>query len=221
MGEGSLDAGKVNWDSQFTIVDKNGGSFHSYHDGVEGHPFFMEGFKSSMIKLTSGEEFSISARLDLYKQMVQIKLNGDTAKYILPGNISEIVFYDTIQGKPVSYKFQAGYSAVDNLTKNTFYQILSNGKAELLKSSVKKINKLKNDMTGEMSSQFDNYEDHYLYVKYEMKRLKKDKDFILDLLSDKRKELETYITDQKINFKSIESIKKLIDYYNSLADTKF
>lgn len=49
-----------------------------------------------------------------------------------------------------------------------------------------------------------------------MKRVKKDKEYILNLLADKRKELETYITPHKMNFKSIDSIKKLIDYYNSL-----
>jgi len=53
-------------------------------------------------------------------------------------------------------------------------------------------------------------------VKYEMKRIKKDKEYILNLFADKRKELETYMTIQKLNFKSMDSIKKLIDYYNSL-----
>jgi len=76
-------------------------------------------------------------------------------------------------------------------------------------------------MSGEISSQFDTYEDYYLYVKYEMKRIKKDKEYLLNLLADKRKELESYIEVQKINFRSIESIKKLIDYYNSFPDTKF
>ena len=77
-------------------------------------------------------------------------------------------------------------------------------------------NKNQNEMSGEMSSQFDIYEDHYLYVKYEMKRVKKDKEYLLNLLADKKKELETYFTSQKLNFKSIDSIKKIIDYYNSL-----
>jgi hypothetical protein len=76
--------------------------------------------------------------------------------------------------------------------------------------------KPKNEMSGEVSSQFDTYEDNYLHVKYEMKRVKKDKEYILNLLADKRKEMEVYAADQKLNFKSLDSIKKLIDYYNSL-----
>ena len=39
-------------------------------------------------------------------------------------------------------------------------------------------------MSGEVSSQFDTYEDYYLYIKYEMKRVKKDKEYALNLLAD-------------------------------------
>jgi hypothetical protein len=217
LGEGKLGADRINWDDQFIIVDKNGGLFHSYYDGIEGNPFFIENFRSSTIKLVSGLEFNnVTARLDLYKQMIQIKLNGDTVKMVLPGNIIEIIFYDTVQSLHYEYKFQIGYPEIDNLNRNNFYQVLSDGNATLLKSSIKKINKTKNEMSGEVSSQFDIYEDHYLYIKYEMKRVKKDKEYLLNLLTDKRKELETYITVQKLNFKSMDSIKKLVDYYNSL-----
>jgi hypothetical protein len=217
MGEGKLGSYKVNWDDQFIIVDKNGANFHSYYEGVDGHPFFSENFKSSTITLASGEVFkNVIARLDLYKQMLQIRLNGDTVKSILPGNVTEVIFYDTINSKPYSYKFQSGYPSIDNLSKNSFYQVLCEGNVELLKSNIKKINEQKNEMSGELRSQFDVYEDYYLYVKYEMKRLKKDKEFLLSMLSDKRKELEAYANDQKINFKSIDAIGKFIAYYNSL-----
>ena len=216
-GAGTLGADRISWDDQFIIVDKNGGSFHSYYDGIEGNPFFIESFRPTTIKLVSGLEFkNVTARLDLYKQMIQVKLNGDTVKMILPGSIAEVIFYDSVQSMPCVYKFQTGYPEIDNLNRNNFYLVLSDGTVTLLRSSIKKINKIKNEMSGEVSSQFDIYEDHYLYVKYEMKRVKKDKEYILNLLSDKRKELETYITAQKINFKSIDSIKKLIDHYNSL-----
>jgi hypothetical protein len=217
LPQGKLGPDRVSWDDQFIIVDKNGGSFHSYYDGIEGNPFFIENFRSSTIKLASGLEFNnVIARLDLYKQIIQIKLNGDTVKTVLPGNISEIIFYDTVQSLPCEYKFQTGYPEINNLNRNNFYQVLSDGKVTLLKSSIKKINKTKNEMSGEISSQFDMYEDHYLYVKYEMKRVKKDKEYLLNLLAGNRKELETYITVQKLNLKSMDSIKKLIDYYNSL-----
>src|SRR5262245_27898517 len=92
MGEGTLGADEVDWDDQFIIVDNNGGSFHSYYEGVEGHPFFIESFRSSTIRLVSGAVFNnVTARLDLYRQIIQIRLNGDTVKTVLPGNITEII----------------------------------------------------------------------------------------------------------------------------------
>jgi hypothetical protein len=172
---------------------------------------FISGFiRWRVICIKPNFEIGSTACLALYKQIIQIKLNGDTVKEVLPGNITEVIFYDTVQSLPHDYKFQTGYPEIDNLNRNNFYQVLSDGKVTLLKSSIKKINKTKNEMSGEVSSQFDIYEDHYLYVKYEMKRIKKDKEYILNLLADKKKELETYITAQKLNFKSIDSIKKII-----------
>src|SRR6187551_2139450 len=83
MGAGRLGGDHINWDDQFIIVDKNGGSFHSYYEGIEGNPFFIEGFRSSTIKLVSGLEFNnVTARLDLYKQIIQIRLKGDTVKMV-------------------------------------------------------------------------------------------------------------------------------------------
>jgi hypothetical protein len=217
MGEGRLGGDKITWDDQFIIVDKNGGSFHSYYEGIEGNPFFIENFRTSTIKLVSGQVFNnVSARLDLCKQVIQVRLNGDTVKNVLPGNIAEVIFYDTVQSLPHFYIFQSGYPEVNNLSRNNFYQVLSDGKITMLKSSIKKVNKTKNEMSGEITSQFDTYEDYYLYVKYEMKRIKKDREYLLNLIGDKKKELATYALDQKISFKSMDSIEKLIDYYNSL-----
>jgi len=207
----------VSWDDQFVIVDKDGGAFHSYYEGVDGHPYFIEKFMDATIGLSTGAVYKgVKARIDLYKQEIHFKMPSDSERIALPGLITEIIFYDTLGSSIHSYTFQSGYPEVDNLKRDTYYQVLSDGKVTMLKSSIKKINKSKNEMSGEVSSQFDTYEDHYLYIKYEMKRVKKDKEYLLNLLTDKRKEMEAYAKDQKVNFKSMDSIKKLVDYYNSL-----
>ena len=207
----------VSWNDQFVIVDKNGGSFHSYYEGVDGHPYFIEKFMDATIGLMTGAVFNgVKARIDLCRQEIHFKLPSDSERIAVPGLINEIILYDTLGSGIHSYTFQSGFPEVDNLKRDTYYQVLSDGKITLLKSFIKKINKSKNEMSGEESSQFDTYEDHYIYVKYEMKRIKKDKAYVLNLLADKRKEMEAYAKDQKVNFKSMDSIKKLVDYYNSL-----
>ena len=49
-----------------------------------------------------------------------------------------------------------------------------------------------------------------------MKRLKKEKDFILAELSDKRTEVNQYVQSNKLNLKSNDHIVKLLNYYNAL-----
>lgn len=207
----------VSWDDQFVIVDKNGGAFHSYYEGVDGHPYFIEKFMDATIGLNNGGIYNnVKARIDLCKQEIHFRFPLDSERIALPGLVTEIIFYDTVESGIHTYTFQSGYPEIDNLKRDNYYQVLSDGKITMLKSTVKKINKSKNEMSGEISSQFDTYEDYYIYIKYEMKRIRKDREYILDLLADKRKEMEAYASQQKLNFKSMDSIKKLMDYYNSL-----
>ena len=60
------------------------------------------------------------------------------------------------------------------------------------------------------------YEDYYVYDGKTMQRVKKDKAFILAALSDKRDSIEAFIETNKLKLKSIDDIKRAIDYYNTL-----
>lgn len=67
-----------------------------------------------------------------------------------------------------------------------------------------------------MVKEFESTENAYLYIKGEMKRVKKDKDTVLATLSDKQAELGQYVSEHKTNFKNLEQVALLLNYYNSL-----
>ncbi len=80
----------------------------------------------------------------------------------------------------------------------------------------KKIQQNKNDFSGEVSKEFVLYDYYYVYVNGEMKTMKSDKDFFTEMMNDKRDLTEEYIKLNKISFKNVAHIAKLIAYYNSL-----
>ena len=49
-----------------------------------------------------------------------------------------------------------------------------------------------------------------------MKRLKKDKDFVLAELADKQQPVYKFFLDKKINVKNTDQLIQLINYYNTL-----
>jgi hypothetical protein len=49
-----------------------------------------------------------------------------------------------------------------------------------------------------------------------MKRIKRDKDFILTALADKQDAVEVFIKSNKLNVKNPPDFVRLINYYNTL-----
>ena len=68
----------------------------------------------------------------------------------------------------------------------------------MLKSIRKTIAVNKNDLSGEIEKQFNTYEDYYVFSNNKMKRLKKDKDFILGIVSGKKDQMEIFIKENDI-----------------------
>jgi len=211
----------VNWDDQFVIVDKNGGAFHSYYEGVEGHPYFIEKFMYASISLSTGKMYNgVKARIDLYKQEIHFRLPSDSERIALPGLITEIIFYDTVESGTYSYTFQAGYPEIDNLKRDNYYQVLSDGELQLLKFTTKEITEEKNVQSGEISKKFITREEYYTFCNGEIKKFKKDKDGLLEMMRDQKEKIQDYFKDKKINFRNISELINLFDYYNSITGKK-
>jgi hypothetical protein len=113
--------------------------------------------------------------------------------------------------------FRSGFPAIDEQTINSFYQVLTEGNITMLEFFRKKILQRKNDVSGEITKEFETYEEYYVFSDNQMLKLKKDKDFILSLTKTKEKEVQSYLATNKVNFKKWNDVQSLFSYYNSLA----
>src|SRR6185369_8632346 len=96
------------------------------------------------------------------------------------------------------------------------YTTLFRSKLSLLRSGTKKIEDQKSDMSGETKKVFKTYEELYVQQAGTMKRIKKEKSVVLDMMADQKDKIESFAAAQKINFKNTDSLKKLFNYYNTL-----
>jgi hypothetical protein len=60
------------------------------------------------------------------------------------------------------------------------------------------------------------YEDYYLFSGGKMWRVKKDKSEVLNQLTDKKEKIQAFIDANHLKLKSIDELKQVIDYYNTL-----
>ena len=207
---------KENYSSEVTITDVHGRPFKNNYPDVKGSPFFLDKWSYSVVKLENGIKYdSIEVRLDLSQQELHYMNANNVEMIFFERYVKEIEFFDSSQGK--NYKFQTGFPAIDNQDQNNFYQVLSEGSVSFLKSIRKNISVNKNDISGEVEKQFDVYEDYYVFFNNQMKRLKKEKEFILKILLERKDAVETFLKTNTINFRNMNDLIKLFNFYNSLT----
>ena len=205
------------WADQIAISDVNGRPFENRYADVTGSPYFDAGYKFAKIILKEGKRFTnIQTKVNLLTQETVFITANEKEAYLQAGMVKEIAYADSTDKGILQYKFQTGYPAVDKQTTNNFYQVLAEGRCSLLKSITKNISERKSELSGEIAKEFEATENYYLFANNEMKRLKKDKAFILSQLADKQVELDQFIQSNKINCRNTADLIKLFTFYNSL-----
>ncbi|MES2372239.1 MAG: hypothetical protein V4557_06645 [Bacteroidota bacterium] len=210
---------KTNWSDRVSVTDVNGRPITNKYPDVNGTPFFDENYKYAIITLLRGRVISkVKARIDLVSNEVHfISANGVEA-FLERGTVKEVSYDDTTEAGIIHHTFKTGFPLVDKQTPDNFYLVLAEGPCGMLKSISKKVTTRKNDISNESIKEFETYEDYYFYVKGAMKRWKKDKEFVLAEMADKKAEVDQFVSANKINFRNVESVVKLVNYYNSLKD---
>jgi len=202
------------FDQQVFLIDANGKPFNRDYSNVNGSPFLMDNFKPARLVLAGGKTVdSVQVRLDIEKQELHY-LAANNEFVVSPGKVVEINF---VENAPVERRqFKCGYPKIDNQDEHSFYEVLAEGPVTYLKSRRKVFLNNKNEMSGEIEQRFEMYEEDYVIAKNDIKRLKKDKDFILNLLSDQREKVEAYSKANQLGWKTSLDLQKIFLYYNSL-----
>lgn len=188
-----------------------------YDIDIKGTPFVLEDWCDTDLKLTNGSLYN-HAKIKLNVEGNEINYLDSLNQNIVlnKGIIKELRFYQKMLTATNTLIFRNGYPFIDKQDTSHFYQVLADGKITFLKFIRKKISVLKNDLTGEVEKEFTEYIEYYVYFNNEIKPLKKNQQFFLDMMNDKAKAVEKFIDTNNTGFRNIESIKKLVAYYNYL-----
>lgn len=184
---------------------------------AEGTPYFPETYKYATITLVQGRTLkNVKARVDLVENETQFISANGAEGLLNRGMVREVSYADTIDAVITQYKLRTGFPPIEKFTKDNFYLVLADGRCSFLKAIIKKVTETRSELSGGTVRNYDTLEDYYIYANGEIKRWKKDKDFILGELADKRSEVDQFVLANKTNFRNVESVIKLVSYYNSL-----
>jgi hypothetical protein len=194
---------------------------NKYDPAIEGTPFLNPEWDFAKITLTNGKEIQqVFVKLNLESNELYYLDSAKNEMITVNGIVKKLYFLNFYDKDSIRYVFKTGYPKIDKQNESYFYQVYTEGKLELLMKNYKYIREIKKEFTGEISKDFIDNSQLYLYVNKTMREFKKDKSEILLLMKDKEQEINLFLSTNKINFKKIPDLIKLFNYYNSLSAAK-
>jgi hypothetical protein len=217
---GQLDFKNSNVGRVMDLADLDGRSLlKKYDPEVTGSPFINDDWVSAKLTLSRGKEIGpLPIKLNIESNELYFLDSAGKEMIAADGLVKKVDCIDYYTKDSTRYIFKSGYPPIEAQKENYFYQVLTEGRIELLARKFKYIRSERNDLSGDVSKSFvDGIVVLYVYAYGMIQPLKSNKDFIATLWDEnKQQEMNKYISDNKINFKSTSDLIKLFNYYDGI-----
>jgi hypothetical protein len=180
-------------------------------EGVEGSLYVGEDWPEGILTLKGGKTIeNYRFRYDVYSDQMQFIAGNDTLAFASPGELHSIVF------KGMTFVYEP-YECSDILMKG-YFQLITPGKKQLLlkRSVAYHLNENEN-------TPIESKESYLITECYFLKtgnqpahKVMCNRKSAILALNDKRKELEEYLKITGNKVKTLEDLKKMVEYYNSI-----
>ena len=186
----------------------------TYSD-IDGDPFLYKNFSRGKVILNSGEIFQLDLRFDIFSDQVQFKDKSEVFELTNPDKIAALII-DTVKLQFASYRNSPGD---ESSPEDSWFIVKADGKCKLL---IKKNIRLQaaeppKAYQEARPAKFIPTNDTY-YLKLEGQSAIKinNKKDLLNLLAEKKDEIDKFITSSKLGTKSEIDLLKIISFYNKL-----
>jgi hypothetical protein len=181
--------------------------------GVSGNQLFLKDWSDGVIRFSSGkvtDKFKL--KFNIAQNRLLLQFNGST--FAAESRINEFLMYT--KNKKDSFVFRKGFPDTDRGNAETFYQVLEKGKVTLLRLATKDIIEEKEILASKVSRHYRDVEEFYLFRDGVMNKINKETAPVQDILTDRREELKTFISEQQLKMRSPEDLVKVVKKYNEL-----
>lgn len=185
---------------------------------VSGSPFFNEQMMRGILISRDNTEYrNIIIRLNLLESQVNF-LNSKQEELIVGTPLREVTLMDTVNQKNYHFIFSDNIESTDKIEKG-FYQLLQKGKAGLYAQHKKVLKETRAYNSATYEQSIETYVTYCVLLAGQWKKINKIKD-LPAVLSDKKAEVQEYISSKGLSGYKQENLESVINYYNSLFEDK-
>jgi hypothetical protein len=189
------------------------------YTNVEGSPYLTTNWFPGKVNLANGKTLATKLKYDLMKGELLFQKTGDSTALVFIDPVKSFSFdvFRIDESDLVPLVFSNGYPAIDNQTTASFYQVIADGKAKLLRY-YKKVIRTDQAFNSATATKTFVLKDavYYLLINDKVTKIKPGSKVILNALSDKAEKMQAYIKSTKVDYKSDADLAKLFNYYNVL-----
>ncbi len=202
--------------AQFYLNNLNGTAFkeQNYTD-VKGSPYVVDDWSVGTVLTRKGTYNNINLKYSELDDQLFFK-GKDQEMMQFADQVKEFTLSYKKDDKQLLVHYRNGYTNIAGVNNNTYFEILADGKFQLLRKATKKVKQEITYGSTEPNKSFITTVKYYIVTSEKGILIKKDKKSILSVLGDKESQLEVYAKANNIDFKSDEDLAKLINYYNSI-----
>jgi hypothetical protein len=181
------------------------------HADVQGDPYLFDKWLPAKVETKAGKiNNEVKVKYDMLEDFLLFvyDTSEEPLKFVEP-----IKAFTLILPEPLTFK--NGFPAINKQTTESYYQVLAEGKATLLKRNTKVVNETK-AYNSTSTKTFQIVNSYYLFKDGKMEKIDNPKKVIYALDASKKGQIDAYVNSNKTNFKSDGDLGKIFSYYNSL-----
>jgi hypothetical protein len=188
------------------------------YSNVSGSPYLLKDWCDGIIRFSSGRVMKqFKLKFDCVKNQLLLQFNGTT--FGAESKVNEFEMYPKGNRKD-TLLFRKGFPAADQANAETFYQVLTTGKATLLKQIYMNIIEEKQVVTstGSLSRRYEEVKNYYLFRDGAMNRINDERKALAELLNDSTGEINKFIADNQLRMRTEDDYLKVVKKYNQLTE---
>lgn len=195
------------------------GAVDNSYTNIEGNPFMYENFSPGEIKIKNDGIHKGLLRFDKYAGEIHFKKLDNVFAIAFPEKIE----YIDIDGVRFIYSDYILPNSKVKKNASTYFVQVVDGWCKLLikKNTVLKESKPSVGIVEAKPAKFiDNKDSFFIKIGDDPAELIQNNKTLLLALADKETQIATFIKKEKLSYKKIEDLKKIINYYNLLKSAK-
>ena len=180
------------------------------YSGIEGSPFLSDKWSKGYVKVSAGIYKDLELKYDAYENTLYF--NRDDHPYQFKENVQEFIITPQPLDSATHIRYKKGITG-SMIKPDQFLQVIGEGKLSIYRSELKLVSDV-NQINQGIIKTFTT-STRYVAVKDGTTQLVRlNKQDLLNLMNDKKSEVEKYADQNSLSFKKEWDVKMIVNFYN-------